>query len=144
MIFAYPLSWSQICFPFELEPRVGALATGRSEFNGKIHETEKTRSVRIRINIRTTENEPVVGIIYDSATDKFVKIRKFFPFIGPTGGTPEGLTFEAILHELLEDVKNTLDGSLSISLTVNLRITGETFRILGCPPLVIPRHRWTS
>jgi hypothetical protein len=68
---------------------------------------EKTRSVRIRINIRTTVNEPVIGVIYDSATDKFVKIRKFFPFIGPTGGTPEGLTFEAILHELLEDVKNT-------------------------------------
>lgn len=68
---------------------------------------EKTRSVRIRISARTTlGRDAAVAILYDSKYDKFVKIRDLFPYIGPTGGTPEGLTYEAIQHELLDGVRS--------------------------------------
>ena len=69
--------------------------------------SEKTRSIRIRISIRTSDREACIGLLYDSAVDTFIKIKKFFPVIGPTGGTPEGLAFEALRKELLEDTKNT-------------------------------------
>jgi hypothetical protein len=66
---------------------------------------DKTRNVRVRVNLRTSQYKPVVGIVYDSKTDKFSKIRKLFPLLGPTGGTPEGLAFEAIESEILSDIK---------------------------------------
>lgn len=66
---------------------------------------EKTRNVRVRLNLRTSQYKPVVGIVYDSKVDKFSKVRNLFPLLGPTGGTPEGLAFEAIENEILSDIK---------------------------------------
>ena len=47
---------------------------------------------------------PLVVIAYDSRFDKFSKIKKIFPRLSPTGGTPEGLAFEAIMKEILQSV----------------------------------------
>lgn len=68
----------------------------------------KTRTMRVRINIRASEGGLAhVAIIYDSKKDKISKIREVFPFLYAEGGTPEGLCFEAMLKEILEDVKQT-------------------------------------
>jgi hypothetical protein len=67
---------------------------------------EKTRKVNVRISLRTGWHDVQVGIMYDSRTDKFQKVKKLFPFLGPTGGTPEGLAFESIMKELLDEVKS--------------------------------------
>ena len=68
----------------------------------------KIRSMRIRINLRTTSGDTaVVAIIYDSTKNNVSQIDKIFPFLWPDGGTPEGLCYEAIRKELLENVKQT-------------------------------------
>ena len=68
----------------------------------------KTRNMRVRINLRSSpSNDAAVGIVYDSKVDTFSKIRQLFPYLAPRGGTPEGLCFEAIRKELLEEVKQT-------------------------------------
>jgi hypothetical protein len=40
-------------------------------------------------------------IAYDSRTDKLTKIKQLFKYLAPTGTTPEGLTFAAILKDLI-------------------------------------------
>lgn len=68
----------------------------------------KTRNMRVRINLRSSpSNDAAVGIVYDSKVDTFSKIQQVFPHLVPRGGTPEGLCFEAIRKELLEEVKQT-------------------------------------
>jgi hypothetical protein len=68
----------------------------------------KTRTMRVRINIRAGDNGIAhVAIIYDSKKDKIQKIREVFPYLHAEGGTPEGLCFEAMLKEILEEVKQT-------------------------------------
>lgn len=68
----------------------------------------KNRKLRVRINLRTTDHTNiVVGIVYDSKEDNFSKITKLFKYLRPTGGTPEGLAFEAIRREILQHVKQT-------------------------------------
>ena len=44
---------------------------------------------------------PLIAIAYDSRKDKFSKIPRIFKNIHSTGTTPEGLTFEAIMKELV-------------------------------------------
>jgi len=46
--------------------------------------------------------QPLMMIAYDSRKDKFQKIQNLFKFISPSGTTPEGLCFEAILKELIK------------------------------------------
>ena len=68
----------------------------------------KTRTMRVRINIRAGDSGTAhVAIIYDSKKDKISKIREVFPFLFADGGTPEGLCFEAMLKEILEEVHQT-------------------------------------
>lgn len=71
----------------------------------------KLRNMRIRIHCRSSsrmgDQSAQVVIIYDSAVDKFEKVKRLFPYLYPAGGTPEGLCYEAIRKELLEDVKQT-------------------------------------
>ena len=52
-------------------------------------------------NSRTSLEYPLIAIAYDSRKDKFNKISRIFPNIHATGTTPEGLTFEAIMKELV-------------------------------------------
>ena len=68
----------------------------------------KTRTMRVRINIRAGDMGTAhVAIIYDSKKDKIAKIREIFPHLWADGGTPEGLCFEGMLKEILEEVKQT-------------------------------------
>jgi hypothetical protein len=68
----------------------------------------KTRTMRVRINIRAGDHGTAhVAIVYDSKKDKIAKIREVFPYLHAEGGTPEGLCFEAMLKEILEEVKQT-------------------------------------
>jgi hypothetical protein len=55
--------------------------------------------------------QPLMMIAYDSRKDKFQKIQNLFKYISPSGTTPEGLCFEAILKELVK-TKNGTDSYL--------------------------------
>ena len=55
--------------------------------------------------------QPLMMIAYDSRKDKFSKIQNLFKYISPSGTTPEGLCFEAILKELT-NTKNGVDSYL--------------------------------
>ena len=55
--------------------------------------------------------QPLMMIAYDSRKDKFQKIQNLFKIISPSGTTPEGLCFEAILKELVK-TKNGTDSYL--------------------------------
>ena len=48
-----------------------------------------------------------MGIAYDSRTDKFIKVKQLFRYLGPNGTTPEGLCFEAILKQLIPSTNDT-------------------------------------
>ncbi len=50
---------------------------------------------------RASIQYPLIAIAYDSRKDKFAKIPRIFKSIHCTGTTPEGLTFEAIMKELV-------------------------------------------
>ena len=43
---------------------------------------------------------PLMMIAYDSRVDKISKIRNLFPLLQPSGTTPEGLCFEAVMKEI--------------------------------------------
>ena len=51
--------------------------------------------------------QPLMMIAYDSRKDKFQKIQNLFKYISPSGTTPEGLCFEAILKELVKTKNGT-------------------------------------
>jgi hypothetical protein len=50
---------------------------------------------------RSSVSYPLIAIAYDSRKDKFSKIPRIFNNIHVSGTTPEGLTFEAIMKELV-------------------------------------------
>ena len=43
---------------------------------------------------------PLMLIAYDSRVDKISKVRNLFPLLRPSGTTPEGLCFEAVMKEI--------------------------------------------
>jgi len=45
-------------------------------------------------------NSPLMLIAYDSRVDKISKVRNLFPLLRPSGTTPEGLCFEAVMKEI--------------------------------------------
>ncbi len=49
---------------------------------------------------RGAGNNPLMLIAYDSRVDKISKVRDLFPLLQPSGTTPEGLCFEAIMKEI--------------------------------------------
>lgn len=73
-------------------------------------------NIRVSISFRTTMDKlPYVVIGYDSAVDKFVKIKSIFSFLQPNGLTPEGLAFEAIMRVLPKAEENTDNYFINIS-----------------------------
>ena len=70
-------------------------------------------NLNIQISFRTTESSyqnslPYIVIAYDSRKDKISKIKKIFPYLEPTGTTPESLCFESIIDEFVKS-NNDLD-----------------------------------
>jgi hypothetical protein len=67
---------------------------------------EEIPNLDVQVSIRGTRyvsrtDTPVVAVVYDSRVDKFQKVLKMFPHFTPSGTTPEGLTFETIMNELV-------------------------------------------
>lgn len=60
------------------------------------------QNLSIQVSFRTTSGDkPYVVLAYDSRKDKFSKVKQMFPYLRPTGTTPEGLCFEAIMKSFL-------------------------------------------
>ena len=56
--------------------------------------------VKLQISFRAVFNfQPVLIFGYDSERDTINKIKSLFKYISPTGTTPEGLTFEALIRK---------------------------------------------
>ena len=49
---------------------------------------------------RNSKSNPLMLIAYDSRVDKIAKVKNLFRYLRPSGTTPEGLCFEAILKEI--------------------------------------------
>ena len=73
--------------------------------------------IRVRIDVRSIDrcdlhnngrgHGATVAIVYDSKVNKLQHIRKCFPYLTTSGGTPEGLCFEAIMSIIQEGGNNT-------------------------------------
>ena len=74
------------------------------------------QNLSIQVSFRTTSNNtPYIVMAYDSRTDKFSKVKKMFPCLGPGGTTPEGLCFEAIMKNFLGSTNDMDSYFLNIS-----------------------------
>jgi len=59
-------------------------------------------NLTIQVSFRTTtQDKPYIVMAYDSRSDKFSKVKQMFGALHPSGTTPEGLCFEAILKNFL-------------------------------------------
>ena len=59
-------------------------------------------NLNIQISFRTTTGElPYIVLAYDSRVDKFIKVKQLFGYLAPSGTTPEGLCFEAIMKQMV-------------------------------------------
>ena len=69
------------------------------------------QGVDVVVSFRTTQHmngtrgynsdKPLILVAYDSRKDNFVKVRTLFRHLRANGTTPEGLTFEAIMDDLI-------------------------------------------
>lgn len=58
--------------------------------------------ISIRGQVRSDDRMAHMAIIHDSRQHSFVHWRHLGPFLHPSGGTPEGLCFEAIMDDILK------------------------------------------
>ena len=74
------------------------------------------QNLSIQVTFRTTSNNnPYIVMAYDSKIDKFSKIKQMFPTLHPSGTTPEGLCFEAIMKNFLGSTNDMDSYFLNIS-----------------------------
>lgn len=60
-------------------------------------------NLQVQVSLRSCfRSKPYIAMVYDSRVDSFVKVRKLFPALHTSGTTPEGLTFEAILKDMVK------------------------------------------
>lgn len=64
----------------------------------------KVRSIQTVVSIRGSQDIPIVSVVYDSRKDNFQKARTLFPYLTPTGSTPEGLCYKATMELITECV----------------------------------------
>jgi len=78
---------------------------------------EKVRNLDVVITLRSgdVQNRAQIAVIYDSRKDRFVKVRQVFPYLRPHGGTPEGLTFEAIKEKFFDNTRQIRKFFVNIS-----------------------------
>jgi hypothetical protein len=62
----------------------------------------KIRNIEVVVTIRGDSEIPMVAVVHDSRVDNFQKVRNLFPYLDPTGSTPEGLCFKATLDLITE------------------------------------------
>lgn len=62
----------------------------------------KVKNIEVVITLRGDSDIPMVAVVYDSRKDNFQKVRNMFPYLHPTGSTPEGLCFGATLDMVTE------------------------------------------
>lgn len=68
--------------------------------------SDKIENLDVVISFRATGmNYSLMMIAFDSRKDAFQKIRNLFPWIEPTGTTPEGLCYEAVMEEILASTR---------------------------------------
>ena len=67
-------------------------------------------NIHVQVSIRTTnstgghnDHKPLIAIIYDSKVNKVAHIKKYWKYVDANGVTPEGLCFEAISKEIIND-----------------------------------------
>tara|TARA_Y100000310_G_C20684697_1_gene818173 strand:+ start:663 stop:2639 length:1977 start_codon:yes stop_codon:yes gene_type:complete len=67
-----------------------------------IKASDMAGNIDIVVSIRATHDSfPQIIVVYDSRKDKLSKVKSLFRYLSPTGTTPEGLTFEAIMKDLI-------------------------------------------
>ena len=73
-------------------------------------------NLQIQVSLRSCHHsKPFIAIVYDSRVDKFSKVKKLFPSLHTSGTTPEGLTFEAILNDMVKGTNGVDSYFLNIS-----------------------------
>ena len=66
-------------------------------------------NLQVQVTFRCTTNEkPYIVMAYDSNTEKFSKVKQMFGGLRPSGTTPEGLCFEAIMKSFIP-INNDMD-----------------------------------
>jgi len=64
------------------------------------------RSTQSQDSGRSRREHPIMLIAYDSRKDSLVKVKTLFKTLRPSGTTPEGLCYEAIMDEMVEGMKD--------------------------------------
>lgn len=65
---------------------------------------EQVKTINLTVSFRASDYGMVhILMAYDSRVDSFVKLREMFSYLVADGGTPEGLSYEAIMDEILQD-----------------------------------------
>ena len=66
-------------------------------------------NLQVQVTFRCTQGEkPYIVMAYDSKTEKFSKVKQLFGGLRPSGTTPEGLCFEAIMKSFIP-INNDMD-----------------------------------
>ena len=66
-------------------------------------------NLQVQVTFRCTQGEkPYIVMAYDSKTEKFSKVKQMFGGLRPSGTTPEGLCFEAIMKSFIP-INNDMD-----------------------------------
>ena len=68
----------------------------------------KIKNFNVVVDMRFTQgySEPVVAVMFDSRKDSFAKVSQLYAHTRPRGLTPEGLCYEAIMKDILGEMKN--------------------------------------
>jgi hypothetical protein len=61
----------------------------------------KNLDVVVSIRAGGSHQNPQIAIIHDSRTESFVQVRRLWPYLVTTWGTPEGLCFEAVRKDVM-------------------------------------------
>jgi hypothetical protein len=64
------------------------------------------RSTQQSASGRSRKDNPIMLIAYDSRKDSLIKVKTLFKYLRPSGTTPEGLCYEAIMDEMVEGMEN--------------------------------------
>jgi hypothetical protein len=98
----------------------------------------KVASVIPRLNVTVSarsgmsnSNSAAVAILYDSRHDHYSQVRRFFPYLKPDNGTPEGLVFETLKQDILTRSKTARRYFINISDGVPDFVTDNTSHYTG-------------